>query len=75
MKYVYKFYEYIIDKISYFIDYLLERIKFMIVLREQDKWMRDRAKVLTKRDWHRMYVEESKKQFPDLWEEEEDINE
>ena len=41
------------------------------VLREQDKWMRDRAKVLTKRDWHRMYVEESKKQFPDLWEDEE----
>jgi hypothetical protein len=60
MKYIYKF-----------INYLLERIKFMIVLRQQDKWMRERAIILSKRDWHRMYIEESKKIFPDLWEESE----
>jgi hypothetical protein len=43
----------------------------MIVLRQQDKWMRERAIILSKRDWHRMYIEESKKIFPDLWEESE----
>ena len=42
MKYVYKFYEFIVDKSKAFIDYVLDRIKTMIILREQDKWRRER---------------------------------
>ena len=71
MKYVYKFYEFIVDKSKAFIDYVLDRIKTMIILREQDKWMRQRSQKLSKRHWHEAYVEESKKIIPEVWEDEE----
>jgi len=69
MKYVYKFYEYTLDKIQSLADYIVDRVKTMIVLREQDKWMRERAQKLSMRDWHSSYEEESKKIIPEVWDE------
>ena len=50
-------------------NYIVDRVKTMIVLREQDKWMRERAQKLSMRDWHVAYEEESKKIIPEIWDE------